>query len=527
MSRIGPFLLVLGLVAIEDGDKGAVKGRRPAPKLTVGKETTYATGPLDEDGYVDYEAALNERLGKGITPKDNANVLLVEALGPRPEGVPVPPAFFRRLGMAAPPERGAYFIGLLRYAKEHLRLDPAEPIYDQQGRALQRAWVAKECPHIAGWLKVNEEPLALVVEATHRPKYFNPLVAHKTEKGSGGLISALLPGVQKCRELAAALAARALLHAGEGRFDDAWRDLLACRRLGRLVARGGTLLESLVGIAIDQVASSAELAFLDRARLNAEQAQAHLRDLQRLPPLPPLADKMDLGERLVFLDSVQLVQRGGLEALEGLGDAGAPRKKPDPRARQALDGVDWDPALRTANRWFDRVAAALRVKDRAAREKELDRIEEELRALKKNAVDPAAVVKALRGGEDPGKVEGQKIGDILISLLMPAYNKVQPAADRVEQAQRNQYLAFALAAYRADHGRYPERLDGLAPKYLAQVPGDLFSGKALTYRPSGDGYLLYSVGVNGRDEGGRWYNDDPPGDDPRVRMPLPPLKRQQ
>ena len=56
-------------------------------------------------------------------------------------------------------------------------------------------------------------------------------------------------------------------------------------------------------------------------------------------------------------------------------------------------------------------------------------------------------------------------------------------------------------------------------------PGDVFSGKALVYRPADKGYLVYSVGANGKDEGGRWTDDDPPGDDLRVRMPLPELKR--
>ena len=48
----------------------------PPVKWPVGKETTVVDGPLDADGYVDYEAALNERLGKGVTPETNANVLL-------------------------------------------------------------------------------------------------------------------------------------------------------------------------------------------------------------------------------------------------------------------------------------------------------------------------------------------------------------------------------------------------------------------------------------------------------------------
>src|SRR5262249_23075355 len=40
--------------------------------FTVSAETTYVTGPLDELGYVDYAAALNERLSRGVTPENNA-----------------------------------------------------------------------------------------------------------------------------------------------------------------------------------------------------------------------------------------------------------------------------------------------------------------------------------------------------------------------------------------------------------------------------------------------------------------------
>ena len=59
------------------------------------------------------------------------------------------------------------------------------------------------------------------------------------------------------------------------------------------------------------------------------------------------------------------------------------------------------------------------------------------------------------------------------------------------------------------------------------MPIDLFSGKPLIYRPGADRYVLYSVGFNGKDDGGRWYNDDPPGDDPSVRMPLPQEPKQR
>jgi hypothetical protein len=62
-------------------------------------------------------------------------------------------------------------------------------------------------------------------------------------------------------------------------------------------------------------------------------------------------------------------------------------------------------------------------------------------------------------------------------------------------------------------------MEELAPTYLPEVPLDLFSGKSLIYRPAENGYLLYSVGVNRRDDQGRSFEDDPPGDDLPIRMP--------
>jgi hypothetical protein len=516
---IGTSLILLALVAADD---------KPAPKFPVGKETTFVTGPLDRNGYIDYEAALNDRLGKGITPEKNANVLLWKALGPTPEGGNGMPAeYFKRLGIDEPPRSGDYLISLGTFLKDHAKLDPGQfdAVFDQQSRAGQRPWAAKDFPHIAAWLKANEKPLAMAVEATKRPDYFNPLVSRKSEKEPGSLIGALLPNVQKCREIASSLAARALLLVGEGRFDEAWQDLLACHRLGRLVSRGATLIEALVGIAIDQVASNAELAYLERAKLNAQQVRDRLKDLQGLPPMAPLADKLDLGERIVYLDSLQLVRRGGVGYLEGL--SGGPGKKPSAEELKALDKIDWTPALRNGNRWYDRLAAASRLNDRAAREKEFDKIDDELKALKKEVTQSAGLAKLLSlavGVEQPDKMVGKAIGDVLISLLMPAVRKVQSAYDRSEQVQRNLHVAFALAAYQRDNGRYPAKLDELAPKYLAAVPDDLFAGKPLVYRPAEKGYLLYSVGVNGKDESGRSYDDDPAGDDLRVQMPLPELK---
>jgi hypothetical protein len=187
--------------------------------------------------------------------------------------------------------------------------------------------------------------------------------------------------------------------------------------------------------------------------------------------------------------------------------------------------IDWAPALRNGNKWYDRMAAALRLKTRAERQQGLDQIEKDLKAMK-GAIEPGKLA-SLVAEAGPDKAVGKVIGEILTGLLMPATRKVADAYDRSEQVQRNLQIAFALAAYRRDQGRYPAKLDDLAPKYLADVPDDVFSGKPLVYRPAENGYRLYSVGVNGKDEGGRWTNDDPPGDDLGIRMPLPELKQKK
>ncbi|SRR5579871_2434075 len=524
MKKLLLLFLAVGLLAAND-DTGEKK--RPKPRFPLSKETTYVTEPVDADGYIDYVAAVNKHWSRGVTPANNAHVLLWKALGPHPEGATMPDEYFKWLGIKPPPEQGDYFIPSSRFAREQLKLvlGPHPNAFDDElTQCSQGPWKAEEHPNAAAWLKANEKPLSLVVEATKRTHYYSPLVPKRTMEGPAPLLSSLLPSVQKCRELAQILTVRALLRVSEGRFDDAWQDLLASHRLGRLVARGATLIELLVGIAIDAVAAKADIAFLEHGKLKSEHIENCLRDLQKLPSMPRVADKIDFGERLSTLQIVVLMDRYGPEALENL-DKAVPAKQPSPWAKMFRANVDYEPALRNINRWYDQIAKTLRVEDRSTREKQLAQLDKDLRKLKARTQESMPGALELLFAKDSAKIRGGTIGNILITLLMPAFNKVQSAADRCEQVQSNLYLAFALAAYQRDHGRYPKELDALAPKYLKKIPNDLFSGKPLVYRPSENGYLLYSVGVNGLDEQGQSYDDDPRGDDLSVRMPLPKLRQ--
>lgn len=61
---------------------------------------------------------------------------------------------------------------------------------------------------------------------------------------------------------------------------------------------------------------------------------------------------------------------------------------------------------------------------------------------------------------------------------------------------------LALRAYQLDNDQLPVGLTDLVPTYLKQVPTDSFSQQSLIYRPTNQGYQLYSVGANGVDDGG-------------------------
>ena len=63
--------------------------------------------------------------------------------------------------------------------------------------------------------------------------------------------------------------------------------------------------------------------------------------------------------------------------------------------------------------------------------------------------------------------------------------------------------AIALKRFQMKNGHYPTGLAGLVPAFLPAVPLDPVDGKPLRYRSNGDGtFLLYSVGENGKDDGG-------------------------
>lgn len=90
-----------------------------------------------------------------------------------------------------------------------------------------------------------------------------------------------------------------------------------------------------------------------------------------------------------------------------------------------------------------------------------------------------------------------------VLLLTPAYDKV---LNRVVASDGNRdgvFIGLALELYHREHGKWPETLAELSPKYLPTLPADPITGKPLHYKVVGDRPIVYSVGVDGDDDGGR------------------------
>jgi hypothetical protein len=93
--------------------------------------------------------------------------------------------------------------------------------------------------------------------------------------------------------------------------------------------------------------------------------------------------------------------------------------------------------------------------------------------------------------------------NMLAGILLPGFGA---AGRKFAQAQTSADLArvaVALERYRLAQGEFPESLDALAPLLIAIVPHDVINGEPLHYRRTDDGqFVLYSVGLNEKDDGG-------------------------
>jgi hypothetical protein len=91
----------------------------------------------------------------------------------------------------------------------------------------------------------------------------------------------------------------------------------------------------------------------------------------------------------------------------------------------------------------------------------------------------------------------------MMSQSLVSIQRVPQRIFRTEVARQIVIVAIALKRYQLQRGAYPRELAALKPKLLAEMPHDPMDGKPLRYRLNlGGTYVLYSVGEDGKDDGG-------------------------
>lgn len=97
-------------------------------------------------------------------------------------------------------------------------------------------------------------------------------------------------------------------------------------------------------------------------------------------------------------------------------------------------------------------------------------------------------------------------GGLSTAISTPNFRPYITKTHEAESKYQLATLALATAAYQAKKGRYPVLLDNLVPDYITKIPTDPFDGKPLKVTAIEGGLVLYSVGVNGVEDGGEEYD---------------------
>lgn len=502
---------------------------KPQTLIKVSKETTYYTEPLTPDGYVDYIEALNRDYSQGVTVENNLEVVLRELLGSKSIDESIRAEYFRRLGVELPSTEDGSFTELMSFAEgQGVSDEGRRELLDRYASRIEAPWVEADDRIIAGWIKANNAALDRLNEESKRPRFYVPYLASDQEEGTlQSVVSVLLPSIQEIRELARALSVRAMLRIGNGELDGAWEDLQTIHRLGEHVGGGMTLIEGLVAVAVRSIAYAGQRQVLLSGKLTSEQLERFRDDLNATLPQIRLDEKIDKGERVFGLSVVQQLAQSSTQdagkATEIFGNDELGTMVTQLLRTRGATWVDWNVILDMFNDYYDRLAALGKETDTEKRRQLFNALDQQFEELTKNSRSPfKSGLTALFGGPEG---RGKQLGAVLCALLLPAVQQAYNATWRIEATADVTRLGFAAEGYRMTHKEYPASLDLLADQFDGTLPLDPYTRSSYRYVKHADGFVVYSVGINQRDDGGLTYGEtndaNTDADDVRFRITRP------
>jgi hypothetical protein len=197
-------------------------------------------------------------------------------------------------------------------------------------------------------------------------------------------------------------------------------------------------------------------------------------------------------ERISTLDSFVYASTYGFSSL---GENGVPDAS---RAAVERASVDCNIVLRKLNAEYDEAAAVMRLPPGAERRRAFQKFNAKLEKEAKRTKQIGSTITAIFSRS----TRSDLVGSIFAALMLPAVDAASNAEDRTNSVLAMTQLSAALAVYRTSHEAYPEKIDALVPAVINKLPVDSYNEKPFVYKRLADGYLIYTVGVNGKDDGG-------------------------
>ncbi|MCJ7578932.1 MAG: hypothetical protein MUP98_00175 [Candidatus Aminicenantes bacterium] len=90
-----------------------------------------------------------------------------------------------------------------------------------------------------------------------------------------------------------------------------------------------------------------------------------------------------------------------------------------------------------------------------------------------------------------------------MKLIFPNLSTVKFRLATLDAVLHSTRLGIACKIYKNENGEYPNTLSELVPDFMNEELLDPFSGEPFVFRREDTGIIIYSVGSNGKDDGGR------------------------
>ncbi|HEV2208104.1 MAG TPA: hypothetical protein VG167_04975 [Verrucomicrobiae bacterium] len=295
----------------------------------------------------------------------------------------------------------------------------------------------------------------------------------------------------KMRQAAQWLMGAALCEVHRGNLEAGLEDLEALAGLARMERDEYTLVAQMIRVAITGLGTATSWEILQAPGWTEPQLLRLQRAWEGVDLFGGLEHGM-VGERAmgeeIWLQAHQPNQRGVLRNL-GLKPAGQP----------SLQALVSDYVL------FPVYKFAFLDQDELFRLQIMQESIEAFRLLEKRHTLAEAQARLAPGFARLNKVANspQKYRYELSLISIPNYTRAVQTTTRNETERQMTIAAVALKRFNLREGRWPANLNELVPAYLAELPYDPMSGKSLCYHTGAGGqFVLYSVGEDGRDDGG-------------------------